>query len=419
MRAKPALWFIFITLALDVLGFGLVIPVLPGLVRQFKGGDTTAAAYTVGWLATIYGMMQFLFAPLLGALSDKLGRRPVILISLAGSVIDFVIQACAPTLGWFFVGRTLNGVSGANITAANAYIADITPPDKRAAGYGVVGAAFGLGFLLGPLAGGMLSAQWGLRAPFWGAAALTAANLLFGLFVLPESLARENRRSLDWTRTNPVGALEHLRRFPMVQGLALSYFLMMLSQFGVHSVWVLYTQHRYAWNPTEVAVSLAIVGLMTAVVQMGLARWLVPKLGERRALLFGMSMSVLNLVSYGLATKGWMLYAILAVGSVSAVSGPSLNSLISKKTPANEQGSVQGVMTSLSSLATCIAPGLSSILFGYFIGEHAPVYLPGAPFFFSALLMATALALTARFLRTRGETTVAAVGGCADTRANG
>lgn len=402
MRPRPALWFIFITLLLDIMGFGLVIPVAPRLVASFRDGNTAEAAHVVGWLGSIYGLMQFLCSPVLGNLSDRFGRRPVILISLAGSVVDFLIQAAAPSLGWFFVGRLLNGISGANITAANAYIADVTPPEKRAAGFGIVGAAFGLGFILGPLAGGFL-AQQGLRAPFWAAAGLTVINLAFGLFVLPESLPPEHRRPLSWGRANPAGSLAALRRFPVVVGLAASFFLWSLANFSVHSVWVLYTGYRYHWSDSQVGVSLAIVGLATGVVQMAVVRLLTPRIGDRRALIFGMAIGVCNLMGYGLATRGWMIYAILAIGSLSAVSGPSLNSIISRNVPPDEQGAVQGAMAGLTSIATVVAPLLSTSLFGYFIGPTAPVPLPGAPFFFAALLMLTSLVMAARFLQTHRD----------------
>lgn len=397
---QPALLFIFVTLALDVFGFGLIIPVMPRLVASLRGSNWADAAPIVGALGSIYGLMQFLCAPLLGILSDRFGRRRVILISLAGSSADFLIQALAPNLPWLFVGRLLNGVSGANMSAASAYIADVTPPEKRAAGFGIIGAAFGLGFILGPLVGGWL-ALYGERVPFWGAAIITLANAIWGVFVLPESLKPENRRQLDWSRANPVGALAALRRFPVVLGLAASYFLMMLANFSIHSIWVLYTHERYQWDDRQVGVSLAVVGVVTAVSQMFIARAAVARLGERRALVLGMTVSCCNLVCYGLATRGWMIYAILLAGSISSIAGPSINSLISCNAPANEQGSLQGALTCLSSMATILAPILSTELFHFFVEPAAPVILPGAPLFAAAVMMAAALMIAARFLRQR------------------
>ncbi len=394
---KPALGFIFITLFIDILGIGLIIPVLPQLVRSFRGGDYEAASHTVGWLGAVYALMQFLFSPVLGSLSDQFGRRPVILLSLLGAGLDYLLLAFAPNLGWFFIGRVINGISGANITAASAYIADISPPEKRAANFGIIGAAFGLGFIAGPLMGGWLG-HHNLRWPFIGAAVLALANWLYGFYVLPESLAPENRRRFSWGRSNPFGSLVALRRFPVVIGLTESLFLINLAQFSLHNIWVLYTGYRYHWNETDVGISLAIVGIMAAIVQGGLARKIIPALGEKRSIFIGLLVGTINMVGYGLATQGWMLYAILAIGSLGAIAGPALQGLVSRSVPANEQGAVQGALSGLSSVSMFLAPLIATNLFGYFISDRAPLILPGAPFFLSGLMMLVALFLAMRSL---------------------
>ncbi|MEM7387400.1 MAG: TCR/Tet family MFS transporter, partial [Verrucomicrobiota bacterium] len=282
MKRKPALAFIFITVVLDILGIGLIVPILPKLVETLQPGGTAAAAHTFGLLAALYSLMQFVFAPLVGSLSDRFGRRPIILLSLLGAGLDYFLLAWAPTLAWFFIGRIIAGITGANITAATAYIADVSPPEKRAANFGLIGAAFGIGFIIGPAMGGLLG-EYGLRIPFIVAGCLTLLNALYGFFVLPESLAPENRRPFSWKSSNPVGSLLELRRYPMVFGLSGTHFLVNVAHQVFPSIWVLYTGHRYGWSPKEVGFSLAMVGLMAALVQGGLTRWIIPKLGERKA----------------------------------------------------------------------------------------------------------------------------------------
>lgn len=395
---KPALGFIFITLFLDILGIGLIVPILPRLITHLQGNNVEAAAHTVGALGALYALMQFLCAPILGSLSDRFGRRPVILGSLFGSGLDYLLLAFAPSLSWFFVGRIVAGITGANIAAASSYIADISPPEKRAANFGIIGAAFGLGFIAGPALGGLLGAN-DLRLPFLVAAGLTLANWVYGLIVLPESLAPENRRAFSWARANPVGSLLALRRWPVVVGLASSLFLMNLAQFGLQNVWVLYTGYRYHWSSRQVGASLAVVGLMAAIVQGGLARRIIPALGERRAIVIGLTIGSINMIGYGLATAGWMILTIVAIGSLGSFGGPALQGLISRNVPPNEQGSVQGALASLGSVAGFIAPLIATSLFGYFISDRAPVKLPGAPFFLSAGLLITAMLLAVRSFR--------------------
>lgn len=383
---KPALRFIFITLFLDIFGIGLIVPILPKLIQGFEGGDVSAASHTTGLLTSLYSLMQFLFAPLIGSLSDRFGRRPVILASLFGSGLDYLLLALSPSIGWFYVGRTIAGITGASITAATAYIADITPPDKRAAGFGLIGAAFGLGFIAGPALGGLLG-HVGLRVPFYAAAAMSLINWLYGWIILPESLSPANRRSFDWKRSNPVGSLVSLRKYRVVLGLTGTYFLVNLGHQVFPSTWVLYTTYRYNWNEVQTGLSLAMVGLMAGVVQGGLTRRIIPALGERRSVIVGLSIAVVSLIAYGFASKGWMIYAIIFVGSIGGIAGPAVQGLISKSVGANEQGSVQGSLTSLVSVAGIVGPMLATRLFGFFIGSNAPVHLPGAAFFFSSFLM--------------------------------
>jgi MFS transporter, DHA1 family, tetracycline resistance protein len=400
---KPALGFIFVTLALDILGIGLIIPILPKLVESFHAGDVAAASHTVGLLAALYSLMQFLCAPLLGSLSDRFGRRRVILGSLFGSGLDYLLLAFAPNLGWFFVGRIIAGITGANFSAATAYIADISPPEKRAANFGLIGAAFGIGFILGPALGGLLG-NVGLRVPFLVASGLTLLNCLYGWFVLPESLPAEHRRAFSWSRSNPIGALLAMRRYPMVFGLAGTYFLIYLAHQVLPATWVLYTGYRYSWTVGQTGLSLAIVGLMAAIVQGGLTRVIVERFGEQRATLTGLLIAALTYAGYGLATEGWMIYAILVIGSLSGVTGPAVQGLISRSIAANEQGGVQGSLTSLASVAGIIGPPLATALFGFFIGKTAPIHLPGAAFFFSAVLVLIAALLALRSFRKQRRT---------------
>ncbi len=395
---KPALGFIFITLLLDILGVGLIIPILPKLIEELSGGNVSAASHAFGWLAALYSMMQFICAPVLGSLSDRFGRRPVILGSLLGSGFDYLLLALAPTLPWFFLGRIIAGITGANITAANAYIADVSPPEKRAANFGLVGAAFGLGFIIGPAMGGWLG-HYGLRVPFYAAAGLTFLNWFYGLFVLPESLPRDQRRAFDWKRANPVGSFVALRRHPELFGLTETYFLIGLAHQVFPATWVLYTSYRYHWTSGEVGLSLALVGVMAAIVQGVLAGRIIPKLGERRAIIVGLTNATVFLTAYGLATQGWIIYVLLVIGSFGGIAMPALQALVSRYVPLNEQGAVQGALSSLGSLAGILGPLLATGLFGYFISDRVPVRVPGAAFFASALLIFAALLLALRAFR--------------------
>lgn len=391
MKHSPAaIRFIFFTVLLDVLGIGLIIPVAPRLVESLQGAGESAAAYSVAILGAIYASMQFIFAPILGSLSDKVGRRPVILISLLGSGLDYFAAAFAPTLTVLYITRALNGISGANITAAGAYIADVTPPDKRAAGFGMLGAAFGLGFVVGPLLGGVLGG-YDLRWPFLAAGGLSLLNALYGYFVLPESLPLELRRPFSLAKANPVNSLISLRRYPLVLGLGIVFFLANTAQFALHTTWVLYTKHKFSWSPKDVGFSLAAVGVSAAIVQGLLARKLVPKLGEARSVLIGLAIGVAAYLGYGLATQGWMLIAILLAGSIGGIFQPASQAIVTKSVLPTEQGAIQGALTSLQCLAGILGPAVGGSLFGYFVSDKAPIYLPGASYFASSLLCAMAL----------------------------
>ena len=398
---KPALGFIFITLVLDVLGIGLIIPILPKLIEGFHGGSVVEASTTVGLLAALYSLMQFLFAPLLGNLSDRFGRRPVILASLLGSGLDYFLLAWAPNLAWFFLGRIVAGITGANFAAATAYIADISPPEKRAANFGLIGAAFGLGFILGPALGGLLG-NVGLHIPFIVAGILTLLNFAYGWVALPESLALNNRRKFRWAHANPIGSLLDLRRYPIVLGLVETYFLVNLAHQALPATWVLYTGYRYHWTVGQTGLSLAVVGLTAAIVQGGLTRIIVRRLGERKTALLGLTIAALSYAAYGLATDGWMIYVIIAIGSTGGVAGPALQGLVSRGVGADEQGGIQGSLTSLASVAGIIGPPVATGLFGYFISDKSTIHLPGAAFFLSATLTFAAMILALRSFRKSG-----------------
>ncbi|MEO5913286.1 MAG: TCR/Tet family MFS transporter [Luteolibacter sp.] len=394
-RPKPAIIFIFITLFLDIFGIGVIVPVLPKLVEQLQGGNVQAAAHSVGWLGALYALMQFIFSPVLGSLSDRFGRRPVILAPLFGSGIDYLVLAWAPTIGWLYLARIVSGVTAANFSAASAYIADVTPPEKRAAGFGMIGAAFGLGFIAGPAIGGLLGAH-GLRTPFLVAAGITLLNWLYGAFVLPESLAPENRRPFKWASAHPLKAIGALSRWPLVLGLTGSHFLSMLSGNIYPCLWVLYTGNRYGWNSKQVGLSLALVGIMAAIVQAGLAGRILKIIGERRGVYVGLLAMAVAMTCYGAATQGWMVYFIILIGSMAGIGSPATQSIISQAVPADEQGAVQGALNSITSVAGIIAPLLWTSLFSWAIAPDRKLLLPGLPFYGAGLVALVAAGLAWR-----------------------
>lgn len=394
----PAVGFIFVTLALAIMGFGLLIPVLPKLIVQFRGGDMTSGTHTYGAIFVIYALMQFIGSPILGSLSDRFGRRRIILIATAGSAIDYVIMACAPSLSWFFVARTIAGFTAGVYATANAYIVDVTPPEKRAGAFGMLGGAFGIGFVLGPLLGGFLG-EIDLRLPFWVAAGCSAVNWFWGLLVLPESLKPENRRPFSWARANPLGALVALKRFPAVLGLVESYFLLMMAQAVTFSTWALYTDYRYHWSPRMVGFSLMFAGVMSGLFQALGVKRIVPKLGDTRAVLLGLTISVLVNLAYGFATAGWMIFAIICIGVTAGMSGPALQSYISKHVPPDQQGAVQGVMGGLQSLGSIPGAVAGTWSFGWAVSPQRSLHVPGIAFFLSAGFVALSLVLAQRSFR--------------------
>ncbi|MFV8248477.1 TCR/Tet family MFS transporter [Bdellovibrio bacteriovorus] len=386
MTKKTAgIWFIFITVTLDMIGLGLVIPSLPDIMRRFVSSETSVTEY-FGYFISIYALMQFLASPLLGALSDRFGRRSVLLISLLVAGFDYILMAYAPTLEILFAGRIIAGLTGANITVAMAYIADVSNDENRSANFGMVGAAFGLGFIIGPAIGGLLG-HLGPEYPFLVAAGLNLLNFLFGLFILPESLPKNLRRKIDLRRTNPLYSLLGVLRSKHLLALLLVYFFFQLAGQTHPSIWTLYTETRYGWTTAQVGLSLAVVGLLSAVAQGWLTRLVIPKFGEHRTVVIGAFGYAASFIFYGMATEGWMMYAILILSAVFWTSPPALQSLISHKTPPQEQGELQGSLVSLSSLAAIITPLVTTKLFAHFSsGNPGTLYLPGAPYYFGALI---------------------------------
>jgi DHA1 family tetracycline resistance protein-like MFS transporter len=386
---KAALGFIFLTLLIDVTGLGIIIPVLPKLIEELIHGNISMASRYAGWLTFAYAIMQFFFSPVLGNLSDKFGRRPVLLFSLFGFGLDYVFLSFAPTIGWLFVGRIIAGITGASFTTATAYIADISAPQERAKNFGLVGAAFGLGFIIGPVIGGLLG-QYGSRVPFLAAAGLTFLNFIYGFFVIPESLPVENRRKFEWKRANPFGAFKHLKRYPAVAALAASFFLVYMAAQSVQSVWSFFGIARFQWSEKIIGISLGVVGLLVGLVQGVLIRYINPKLGNTKSIYIGFGMYALGLVLFACATQGWMMFIFLVPYCLGGISGPALQSIITGHVPANEQGELQGALTSLISATSIISPVVMTSLFAYFTSKHTSIYFPGAPFVLGAVLMAAA-----------------------------
>jgi MFS transporter, DHA1 family, tetracycline resistance protein len=399
---KAALGFIFVTVLVDVIGFGIIIPVMPSLISELIQGDISDASSYGGWLMFAYAIMQFLCAPILGNLSDKYGRRPVLLFSLLGFGIDYIFLALAPSIGWLFIGRIIAGITGASFTTASAYIADISEPDKRAQNFGMIGAAFGLGFIIGPLIGGLLG-QFGSRVPFIAAAVLTLLNWLYGYFVLPESLAKENRRPFSWKRANPLGSLLQLKKYPAVAGLIISLTLVYIGAHAVQSTWSFYNIGKFNWDEKMVGYSLAFVGFMIALVQGGLIRIVIPKIGQEKSLYFGLLLYSIGMVLFAFATQGWMMFAFCTVYCLGGIAGPAIQGIISSHVPSNEQGELQGALTSLMSATSIVGPLLMTHLFSFFTRPSAPVYFPGAPFLMGAVLFLASTILSYRSLKTDHE----------------
>jgi DHA1 family tetracycline resistance protein-like MFS transporter len=403
-NARAATPFVLVTVLLDTLGIGLIIPVGPRLVASFLDNDLSAASHWFGALFSLYSVMQFVFAPVIGGLSDRFGRRPVILVSLLGAATSYLVSGLAPALSWLFIGRFVSGVTAASFSAAGAYVADVTPPEKRAQSFGLIGAAFGLGFILGPALGGALG-DVGLRLPYFVAAGLNTLNLLYGLFVLPESLRPENRRPFSLRRANPLGSLRMLGRHRIVLGLTGTLLCGFLGQMILQSVWALHNQARFDWSLRQVGLSLMVVGVATALVQGVVVRAVTPRLGERRVLLVGLAMSVVGHIAFGLANQGWMMYAIIFFFALGGLAGPATQAIISRAVGPKEQGELQGSLNSLAGIASIAGPLVGTGLLARFGPETARPHIPGAPFFAAAAFNALGLVLALRlFARSPRET---------------
>jgi len=397
-NTKTALSFIFITLLIDVMGFGLIIPVMADLIALLKGIPVNEASTYGAILLSVFAVTQFVFAPVIGNLSDKYGRRPVLLLSLLGFGIDYIILALAPVYSWLFIGRVVAGITGASFTTATAYIADIsTDETSRAKNFGLIGAAFGLGFVLGPALGAFL-AHWGIRAPFYAAAGLCLLNCLYGYFFLPESLSKENRRPFEWKRANPFGSLKFLKNHPEIGGLAVGFFLIYLGAQSVQGNWNFFTIYRFQWSEQMVGISLAVVGILVGAVQAGLTRVVNPKIGNENSIYLGLSLYTLGLVLFAFATRSWMMFAFLVPYCLGGICGPALQSIISGHVQRNQQGELQGALTSLMSLTTIIGPLLMNGTFAYFTSDRAPFHFPGIHFLIGAVCMLLSIFLIYRVL---------------------
>ncbi len=382
---KAALSFIFITVVLDTIGLGIIIPVIPALIMELTGEGLGKAAIYGGWLMFVYAFMQFLFAPIIGGLSDRFGRRPVLLLSLAGFGIDYLIVGFAPTIIWLFAARIFAGIFGASHTTATAYIADISTPEKRAQNFGLIGAGFGMGFILGPVIGGLLG-EFGPRVPFFVSAGLALLNCLYGFFILPESLSKENRRPFDWKRANPIGSLLQIKKFPAIAGLVVVYFFLYLSHHATQSTWTYFTMLQFDWDEAMVGISLGIVGICVAIVQGGLTRVVIPKFGEQKSVYIGLLFYAFGFLGFALAPTGWVLLVMIAPFALGGFAGPALQGIISNGVENNQQGELQGALTSLISLTAIIGPPIMTGLFGFFTSEQAPVLIPGAAFITGSII---------------------------------
>jgi len=399
---RAAFYFILVTIAFDSLAFGIIAPVLPDLVRQFEGGDFARASDMIGYFAFAWSTMQFIFSPVLGAWSDRFGRRPVILLSCLGLGLDYIFMAVAPSLSWLFVGRIISGITTSNIATAFAYVTDVTPPEKRARPFGLISAAFGFGFVIGPALGGWLGSH-NLRVPFWGAAALCLANALYGYFVLPESLPPERRSTSAWHMANPLGSLRLLRSRAELSGLAMVITLYYLAHQSLVTVWALYAEYRYAWSRQDVGLSLAVVGVSAAIVSGVLVAPFVKKFGERHSVLAGLMFGTLGFLGFGLATRGWVALAVIPLIALWGIAAPAIQTLMSRCVDHSSQGRLQGAVNSVRAITGMAGPLLFTQIFSMAISPKSSVHIPGAPYFVAGLLLSSSLALAAYFTRTHSS----------------
>ena len=404
---RGAFAFVFVTVLLDMFAIGIIIPVLPKLVEDFMGGDTARAATIYGVFGTAWALMQFLFSPVLGSLSDRFGRRPIILLSNFGLGLDYILMALAPNVRWLFVGRVISGITAASISTAGAYIADVTPPEQRAAKFGLLGAAFGAGFVVGPALGGFLG-DISPRLPFWVAAGFSLTNGLYGLFVLPESLRRELRRPYSWRKANPVGALKLLRSHPELWGFTWVTFLSNLAHAALPSVAVLYMSYRYNWDTKSVGLLLAGVGVCQIIVQGFLVGRVVKALGERQTIIIGLVCGAAGFTIQAMAPNGAIYSTGVVFMSLWGLMGPALQGLMTRLVTPSEQGQLQGANSSVLGISTLIGPLLFTQIFAAFIGAHRDWHLPGAPFLLSAVLIVSSLTVALRVMATRLQAAPAA-----------
>lgn len=402
-RGSAAFVFILVMVALDMVAFGIIAPVLPDLIRQFEGGDFARASDLTGYLLLVWNVMQFFFSPILGAWSDRFGRRPIILLSCFGLAVDYVVMALAPNLSWLFLGRIVSGITASNISTAYAYVTDVTPPDKRAKPFGLISAAFGLGFVIGPAVGGYLGNS-NLRAPFWAAAILSLLNSLYGFFVLPESLPKERRAKSAWQMANPLGSLKLLRSHRTLAGLSVVVTLYYLAQNSLPSMWALYTEYRYAWSHGDVGLSLTVVGVCAAIVSGTLVGPFVKRFGERRGVLFGLLCGTLGFMGFALAAKGWVLYAAIPFVALWGIAAPAIQSLMSRRVDPSSQGKLQGAINSLRAMTGMVGPVLFTQVFALAISPRARIHLSGAPYYLAGALLLSSLLMAVYVTRLSAET---------------
>lgn len=397
-KKQAAVGFIFITVLLDVIGWGIIIPVIPNLIKELINGDISEAAKYGGWLTFAYAITQFIFAPVIGNLSDKYGRRPVLLTSLFAFSLDFLLLAFAPTITWLFIGRILSGITGASFTTASAYIADVSTHENRAKNFGLMGAAFGLGFIIGPVLGGLLG-QFGTRIPFIAAAILCMLNFLYGYFILPESLDKDKRRPFELKRANPIGAFLHLKKYPNLIGLVLAIFVLYVGSHAVQSNWNYFTMYQFNWTEKMVGISLGVIGLLVGIVQGGLIRWINPKIGNVKSIYFGLALYTIGMFLFAFATESWMMFVFLIPYCLGGIAGPALQAVVSEQVDPSEQGEIQGTLTSLMSASSIVGPPMMASVFYYFTHDEAPFLFPGAPFVLGGILMLISTILAYRTLK--------------------
>jgi DHA1 family tetracycline resistance protein-like MFS transporter len=397
--SRAALVFVLLTVFIDSLGFGIIIPSLPSVIMELTGEPVSTAADWGGYLLAVYALLQFFMAPVFGNLSDRYGRRPVLLASLAAFGVDFLLTGLATSMTWLFIGRAVAGLFGASFATAGAYIGDISTDDDRAKHFGFIGAAWGTGFTLGPVIGGFVAEHLDPRAPFFVAAALALANVVFGYFVLPESLSAEKRRPFDWARANPFGAFKSLTHLPMVAGLLSAVFLYQMAHDSLPAVWMFYTREKFGWTEAETGLSLTFVGIMTLIVMGGLTGSVVPKLGERRAIIIGFLLMTLGFIGYSLAPSGLWIYVAIAIGSLGGIANPAMQSVMSRQAGPSAQGELQGAVASLSSVAAVLSPLIMTRLFSHYSSPEAAVHFPGMPYLVSGVLVVFCAFIGARAVK--------------------